>query len=82
MELCLCAMMINLHLRLHTHTTDGSENTSQYEHHTAVELSAGDEATYDVVITLGDGDGVIDNRPQSSGVYSDTLTFTIFDDDV
>ena len=43
-------------------------------------MLAGDEATYDVVITLGDGDGTIDNRPQSSGVYSDTLTFTIMDD--
>ena len=41
-----------------------------------------DEATYDVVITLGDGDGTIDNRPQSSGVYSDTLTFTIMDDSI
>ena len=43
-------------------------------------IGKGDEATYDIVITLGDGDGTIDNRPQSSGVYSDTLTFTIFDD--
>ena len=66
---------------LATYTTDGSVrlnmNTTQQ-----LNFSAGDEATYDVVITLGDGDGAIDNRPQSSGVYSDTLTFTIFDDDV
>ena len=58
---------------------DGSEllnmNTTRQ-----LTFSKGDEATYDVVITLGDGDGTIDNRPQSSGVYSDTLTFTIFDD--
>ena len=63
---------------LATYTTDGSVrlnmNTTQQQ------FSAGDEATYDVVITLGDGDGAIDNRPQSSGVYSDTLTFTIMDD--
>ena len=61
--------------------TDGSVllnmNTTQQ-----LQFIDGDEATYDIVITLGDGDGTIDNRPQSSGVYSDTLTFTIFDDDV
>ena len=66
---------------LATYTTDGSVllnmNTTQQ-----LNFSTGDEATYDVVITLGDGDGTIDNRPQASGVYSDTLTFTIFDDDV
>ena len=64
---------------LAAYTTDGSVrlnmNTTQQ-----FRFSAGDEATYDVVITLGDGDGTIDNRPQSSGVYSDTLTFTIMDD--
>ena len=64
-----------------TYTTDGSillnMNTTQQ-----LQFIDGDEATYDIVITLGDGDGTIDNRPQSSGVYSDTLTFTIFDDDV
>ena len=47
-----------------------------------VQFAPLDEATYDIVITLGDGDGTIDNRPQPSGVYSDTLTFTIFDDDI
>ena len=66
---------------LATYATDGTVllnmNTTQQ-----LNFSTGDEATYDVVITLGDGDGTIDNRPQSSGVYSDTLTFTIFDDDV
>ena len=65
---------------LAAYTTDGSVrlnmNTTQQ-----FRFAAGDEATYDVVITLGDGDGTIDNRPQSSGVYSDTLTFTIMDDD-
>ena len=64
---------------LNTYFTDGSVrlnmNTTQQ-----LNFSSGDEATYDVVITLGDGDGAIDNRPQSSGVYSDTLTFTIMDD--
>ena len=67
--------------------TDGSirfnmNTTLQLQFASGVAAGAGgDEATYDVVITLGDGDGTIDNRPQSSGVYSDTLTFTIMDDD-
>ena len=43
--------------------------------------TGGDEATYDVVLILGDGANSLDNRPQSSGVYSDTLTFTVMDDD-
>ena len=64
---------------LATYAVDGSVrlnmNTTQQ-----LSFGTGDEATYDVVITLGDGDGTIDNRPQSSGVYSDTLTFTIMDD--
>ena len=64
-----------------TYNPDGNTylnmNTSQQ-----VQFAPLDEATYDIVITLGDGDGTIDNRPQSSGVYSDTLTFTIFDDDI
>ena len=53
-----------------TYNPDGNTylnmNTSQQ-----VQFAPLDEATYDIVITLGDGDGTIDNRPQSSGVYSD-----------
>ena len=66
--------------------TDGSirfnmNTTLQLQFASGVAAGAGgDEATYDVVFTLGDGDGTIDNRPQSSGVYSDTLTFIIMDD--
>ena len=64
---------------LAAYTTDGTVrlnmNTTQQ-----FRFATGDEATYDVVITLGDGDSTIDNRPQASGVYSDTLTFTIMDD--
>ena len=64
-----------------TYTTDGSilPNMNTTQHHS---LSMVTKRHIDIRITLGDGDGTIDNRPQSSGVYSDTLTFTIFDDDL
>ena len=68
----------------YTSTAGGADllnmNTPQ-----TLEFTGGTEATYDVVITLGslDSAGAItqDIRPNAQGVYSDTLTFTIMDDD-
>lgn len=52
-----------------------------------IEFSGGTQATYDVVITLGNVDSsgtaidaASDVRPVAAGVYSDVLTFTIMDD--
>ena len=67
-----------------TYTTDGSVimnmNTPK-----PLTFALNGEATYDILITLNEPVEIImgapDNRPQASGVYSDTLTFTIFDDD-
>ena len=67
-----------------TYTTDGSVimnmNTPK-----PLTFALNGEATYDIWITLNEPVEIImgapDNRPQASGVYSDTLTFTIFDDD-
>ena len=67
-----------------TYTTDGSVimnmNTPK-----PLTFALNGEATYDIWITLNEPIEIVmgapDNRPQASGVYSDTLTFTIFDDD-
>lgn len=52
-----------------------------------IEFSAGSQATYDVVISLGNVDATgtaidtaSDVRPVAAGVYTDVLTFTIMDD--
>ena len=68
-------------------TTQGSATLLNMNVPRQIEFSVGSQATYDVLITLGstsDGSAIDANsdvRPMASGVYTDTLTFTIMDDD-
>jgi len=67
-------------------TTQGGATLLNMNVPRQIEFSGGTQATYDVLITLGNVDaaGAIDAgsdvRPVAAGVYSDVLTFTIMDD--
>ncbi len=68
-------------------TTSGSATLLNMNVPRQIEFSGGSQATYDVVITLGNVDSsgtaidaASDVRPVAAGVYSDVLTFTIMDD--
>lgn len=68
-------------------TTSGSATLLNMNVPRQIEFSGGTQATYDVVITLGNVDSsgtaidaASDVRPVAAGVYSDVLTFTIMDD--